>query len=143
MKLVASSVAPPTRASFQTRPSPPPQHARTGKLYRSLLPLNQLHNERFYLDLKSLCFEQSSPVFLRFLNEFLTKNKVSEQQLQEIIQSLGPVLPFIQLLTKQHLILSPNSLTLDLGDRTIRIKLSGKAIRNVLNWPAEISDQIQ
>jgi hypothetical protein len=81
--------------------------------------------------------------FFHSLGAYLEKTNIRQGTFDEIMNALDSMVLTLQYPKRKHLILSPNSLTLDLGDQIISIPLSNKAIRSVLTWPAKLVNPTQ
>jgi hypothetical protein len=137
MKLVASSVAPPTRASL-----PPPQHARTGQLYVSQNPIAGFVHANLVKDFCSRYQPSSLHLFLASLDAVLDNLK-SQHGYEQIKTAIVTVAKELENSTESHLILSSDRLTLQLGGKTLSLPLDAKFINNVNNWPTKIGKPTQ
>ena len=133
MKLMASSVAPPTRASL---PSPPPQHARTGKLYVSWsLPTAdfftpepiQLGVDFFSLFSTVNNYPGDYLSFSGILGKFLKDCGLSLEDITAIKGAISDVVNTLVDSRTDHLILSHDQLTLKMWGRHFSFPLSSNS----------------
>ena len=132
MKLMASSVAPPTRASL-----PPPQHARTGQLYVSQNPIAGFVHANLVKDFCSRYQPSSLHLFSASLDHVLG-NLRSQHGYEQIKTALVTVAKELEKSTESHLILSSDRLTLQLGGKTLSLPLEANSLSNVTKWPTKI-----
>ncbi len=141
MKLMASSVAPPTRTSLPS----PPQHARTGKLYVSDAPIAGFVREYMVNDFCSRYQPNPLNLFLASLEHVLANLK-SQGDLQNGYEQIKTALIFmaqaLENSTKSHVILSSDRLTFQLGNESFSLPLTSESIIDVLAWPNEIVERL-
>lgn len=121
---------------------PPPQHARTGKLYVSQNSIYGFVHANLVNDFCSRYQPNPLNLFSASLEHVLANLK-SQGDLQngyeQIKTALVTVAQALENSTKSHVILSSDRLTLHLGEETLSLPLEAQYLSNVTNWPAKIS----
>ncbi len=118
---------------------PPPQHARTGKLYFTELPLQQLI-EMKSLDILSIVSRRWIKDFGKTLRRVLNqKDLPQEQSCREIYRTLNTLVDRCNAHEDRHLFLASDLLVLKWGKELFTLPLEAESIKRVLTWQDKIS----